>query len=118
MSYERGRIPCVYDILNSENLSKELHKKVKDSFWAMVRSSKTSHSENKTFDEFREIILTRLLWEIQAKGQQESLVIIGQWAEKYANFFKKSLLTKNIIVIKESEYPISYMLAHEGNISL
>lgn len=118
MSYERGRIPCVYDILNSENLSKELHKKVKDSFWAMVRSSKTSHSENKTFDEFREIILTRLLWEIQAKGQQESLVIIGKWAEKYANFFKKSLLTKNIIVIKESEYPISYMLAHEGNISL
>lgn len=116
MSFERGRIPCVYDILNSENLSKELHKKVKDCFWAMARSSKTSHSENKTFDEFREIILTRILWEVQAKSQQESLVILGKWAGKYANFFKKSLLTKNIILINEAEYPISYMIAHEGKI--
>lgn len=116
MSFERGRIPCVYDILNSENLSKELHKKVKDSFWAMVRSSRTSHSEVKTFDEFREIILTRILWEIQARSTHESIVLFGKWAEKYENFFKKSMLTKNIILIKESQYPISYMIAHEGKI--
>jgi len=111
MSLERGRIPCVYDILNSENLSKELHKKLKDSFWALVRSSKTQHSEANTFDEFRDVILERLLWELQFMSTQENLVLYGKWAEKNYQFIKKMLPNKNIILIKESEYPKSYILA-------
>lgn len=114
ISFERGRTPCVYDILNSENLSKELHKKLKDTFWAMVRFSKTAHSESHTFDEFRQIILERLLWDVQYKMTQETLVLYGRWAEKNYSFIKKLLPTKNILLIKESELPMSYIIAHEG----
>ncbi len=111
MSLERGRIPCVYDILNSENLSKELLKKLQDCFWALVRSSKTEHSEAHTFDEFRTIILERILWEIQLLTKNENLVIYGIWAEKFFDLIKQKIPHKNIILIKESELPKSYILA-------
>lgn len=114
MSLERGRIPCIYDILNSENLNRDLHKKLKDSFWALVRSSQTKHSEQQTFDEFRTLILDRLICEIQFTSNKETLVLFGNWAEKNYLYLRKQFSDKNILLIKESEVSKSLMIARIG----
>lgn len=114
MCLGRGKIPCVYDILNSENVSVELQKKIKDSFWALARSSNNRHTVEKAFDEFRDVIWNRILTEASFLVANETVVIYGDIPKNFETRAKDSLKAKNILFISQKEFPKAWLALLRG----
>jgi hypothetical protein len=114
MCLGRGKIPCVYDVLNSENVSAELLKKIKDSFWALARLSTGRHTQEKTFDEFRNVIWDRILMEASCLVSNESIVIYGDLPKSFEARAKSLMKAKNIVFISQKEFPKSWLALLRG----
>lgn len=116
MCFGRGKIPCVYDVLNSENVTIELQKKIKDSFWALARSSSHRHSMEKAFDEFRNVIWDRILVETSFLVSNETIVIYGDLPKSFQSRSKDLLKSKNILFISQKEFPKSWLALLRGRL--
>tara|TARA_B110001454_G_scaffold171291_1_gene162030 strand:+ start:61850 stop:63217 length:1368 start_codon:yes stop_codon:yes gene_type:complete len=114
MCLGRGKIPCVYDVLNSENASVELQKKIKDSFWALARSSTGRHTQEKAFDEFRNVIWDRILIEASFLVGNETIVIYGDLPKSFETRAKNLLKGKNLVFISQKEFPKSLLALMRG----
>lgn len=116
MCLGRGKIPCVYDILNSESAAPELQKKIKDSFWALARSSRSKYSAEKTFEEFRHTIWNRILVESSFFTKNETLVIYGDIPSSFERRAKEVFNTKNLVFISQKEFPKAKLALLRGRL--
>jgi N-methylhydantoinase A len=114
MCLGRGKIPCIYDVLNCDQVTVELQKKIKDSFWALARSSNTRHSAEKTFEEFRQIIWRRILLEASFLIRGETVVIYGVLPASFEVRAKEAFKTKNLIFISQKDFPKSKLALLRG----
>ncbi len=114
MCLGRGKIPCIYDILNSELVAPELLKKIKDSFWALARSSRSQHSAEKTFEEFRHVIWNRILVEASFSIRNETIVIYGHLPKSFENRAKEIFNSKNVVFISQKDFPKSKLALLRG----
>lgn len=114
MCLGRGKIPCVYDVLNAESVSVELQKKIKDSFWALARAARGRHTMEKSFDEFRHVIWNRILTESSALAHSETIVIYGDLPSSFASKAKDVFKTKNLVFISQKEFPKAWLAMQRG----
>ncbi|OYZ17601.1 MAG: hypothetical protein B7Y39_15000 [Bdellovibrio sp. 28-41-41] len=114
MCLGRGKTPCVYDVLNSENVTVELQKKIKDSFWALARLATGRHTQEKSFDEFRNVIWDRILVEASFLVSNETVVIYGDLPKSFETRAKSLMKAKNIVFISQKEFPKSWLALLRG----
>lgn len=116
MCLGRGKIPCVYDILNCGTVLPELQKKIRDSFWALARSSNGKHTADKAFDEFRTVIWNRILIESSLLTSSETTVFYGDFSPQFETKAKDFFKTKNLVFISQKEFPKSWLSLLKGRL--
>jgi len=114
MCLGRGKIPCVYDVLNSDSVSAELQKKIKDSFWALARSARGRHTMEKSFDEFQYVIWNRILTESSTLVNNETVVIYGNIPLSFTSKAKEIFNMKNLVFISQKDFPKAWLAIKHG----
>lgn len=114
MCLGRGKIPCVYDIINNDSTAPELQKKIKDSFWALARSASGKHTAEKAFDDFQYIIWNRILVEAQFLVRNETIVFYGNWPSHFEKRAREKFKSQNLIFISQKAFPKAWLPLLKG----
>lgn len=109
MCLGRGKIPCIYDLLNSESTAPELQKKIQDSFWALARSGSNKYSAEKAFEEFKTLIWDRILIEASLATASETIVLYGTFSRGLEDRVKEIFNSKNLVFISQKDFPKAWL---------